>query len=52
MPVEAIAALCVLEIVEAGVVSFESLNLRGLYAWKFANDRVRRGVQRTAAAES
>ena len=52
MPVEGIAARYVWEIVEAGIVSFESLNLRGLDAWRLANDQVHQGVPRTAAAES
>lgn len=45
LPIDRIAALYVWEIVEAGIVTLDSLNLRGLHAWKLANDEAREGAQ-------
>ena len=40
LTIDNIAALYVWEIVAAGIVSFDALSLRGVYAWRFANDQV------------
>ncbi len=45
LALERVAALYIWEIVEAGIVTLDSLNLRGLDAWKLANEQLRQRAQ-------
>jgi hypothetical protein len=44
MSTENLAALYIWNIVEAGVLTFDALNLKGLDAWKLANDQIRQAA--------
>lgn len=46
MSTENLAALHIWYVVEAGIVTFDALNLAGLDAWKLANDQIRQAVLR------
>jgi hypothetical protein len=51
MSAEYLAALYIWQIVEAGIVTFDALNLAGLDAWKSANDQIHLAVLRARRLE-
>ena len=46
--VDAMAALLTWQIIDAGIVTLESLNTQGLYAWRYAEEKIREGAQAMA----
>jgi len=42
---DGMAALLIWRIIDAGIVTLDSLNVKGLDAWRFAEERIREGMQ-------